>query len=143
MAPAIAPLATPTARGLAPARPAAHPIGAAMAPLAAMRAHTAGISSGFCRARAAPSTAASAAPPSTAPVSAPRGPRCAVSAAPARAPMAAANPIDCARLASTAPSLTRLLRIAPTAVDLGTAGHSSPGAAPPRADPSSRRADPV
>ncbi|MFD0580962.1 hypothetical protein [Dactylosporangium darangshiense] len=103
MAPAIAPLATPTARGLAPARPATHPIGAAIAPLAAMRAHTAGISSGFCRARAAPSTAASAAPPSTAPVIAARGPRCAVSAAPARAPMAAENPIDCARLESTGP----------------------------------------
>ena len=87
-----------TGTGPTPAsRSAAQPSGAATAPLAMIRDHSAGISPGRCRARATASTAASPAAPPSAPSTTARRPRCAASAAPASAPSTPAAPADPAR----------------------------------------------
>ena len=85
--PPSVPVIPPIATGPAPNRSAAQPSGATSAALAAIRDHSAGISPGACRARAAASVAARAAAPSAAPAATARGPRWAASAAPATAPI--------------------------------------------------------
>src|SRR5215472_17000983 len=105
-APAAVPAAVATGTVPAPASPATQPAGAASAPLIAIRAHSAGISLGRCRARATASTAPSPAAQPSAPSRARFPPRCPERARPAIAPMTLAVAICCPRSGILATCLT-------------------------------------
>jgi hypothetical protein len=102
-------VAVPTATGPAPVTfSEAHPSGAAIAVLTAMRCHSAGISPSFWRARATASDAPKPTAPTNPALAADLTPRCAASDAPAKPPIAAAKPTE--ELVAT--QVTLALRIA-------------------------------
>ena len=142
-APASEPVVSPTASWPRPAsRSSAQPSGEASAALAAMRLHSAGISFGFCRRLATASVAARPTAPAAAVTVVRRGPPPDPRAAPATAPMPAANRAPCHRARSSAmtaryrrprPTAGSCSRVAPSPWGSNGSWSTAAGAMRPRA----------